>query len=152
MTPRRPVRQLFNRSRKSLNFVTGTVWLQTERSVQESDEAKRAAGRPTDDKYFAQTPFQQISVFPVDVFGTLFEDPEEAILSAIGASAAHFLESTLYDGEVIGISSWSASLLRMVDALHQVGAAHYIKKDLQPFLPDGYPNPLRVKQHHGAST
>ena len=33
--------------------------------------------------------------------------------------------------------------------LSRVGARHYIKKDLQPFLPPGYPNPLRVPQHHG---
>jgi DNA-binding transcriptional regulator LsrR (DeoR family) len=47
-----------------------------------------------------------------------FEDREEAILSAIGAAAAHYFESTLSEGDVIGISSWSASLLRMVDAIH----------------------------------
>jgi DNA-binding transcriptional regulator LsrR (DeoR family) len=47
-----------------------------------------------------------------------FEDREEAILSAIGAAAGHYLETTLRDGEVIGISSWSASLLRMVDNIH----------------------------------
>jgi hypothetical protein len=29
------------------------------------------------------------------------------------------------------------------------GAAHYIKRDLQGFLPAGYHNPLRVPQHHG---
>lgn len=46
------------------------------------------------------------------------EDREESILSAIGDAAAHFLATTLDDGEVIGISSWSASLLRMVDSLH----------------------------------
>jgi len=49
-----------------------------------------------------------------------FEDREEAILSAIGAAAAHYLEATLNEGEVIGISSWSASLLRMVDAIHPI--------------------------------
>ena len=43
---------------------------------------------------------------------------EESILNAIGAAAAHFIETTLHDGEVIGISSWSASLLRTVDNLH----------------------------------
>ena len=49
-----------------------------------------------------------------------FEDREEPILSAIGAAAAHYLETTLSDGDVIGISSWSASLLRMVDAIHPI--------------------------------
>jgi DNA-binding transcriptional regulator LsrR (DeoR family) len=47
-----------------------------------------------------------------------YEDREEAILSAIGATAAHYLEATLNEGDVIGISSWSVSLLRMVDAIH----------------------------------
>ncbi|MFL5239576.1 MAG: sugar-binding transcriptional regulator [Rhizomicrobium sp.] len=49
-----------------------------------------------------------------------FEDREETILSAIGAAAAHYLETTLSEGDVIGISSWSASLLRMVDAIHPI--------------------------------
>jgi len=47
-----------------------------------------------------------------------YEDREEAILSAIGGAAAHYLEATLKEGDVIGISSWSVSLLRMVDAIH----------------------------------
>ena len=46
------------------------------------------------------------------------EDREEQILSSIGDAAAHFLESTMRDGEVIGISSWSQTLLRMVDKIH----------------------------------
>ncbi|MEZ0167150.1 sugar-binding transcriptional regulator [Microvirga sp. TS319] len=47
-----------------------------------------------------------------------FADQEDAILSAVGTAAAHYLETTLDDGEVIGISSWSASLLRMVESIH----------------------------------
>jgi len=38
----------------------------------------------------------------------------------------------------------------MLDVLQRVGARHYIKRDLQAFLPPGYPNPLRVAQHHGS--
>jgi DNA-binding transcriptional regulator LsrR (DeoR family) len=45
-------------------------------------------------------------------------DTEEAVLSAIGSAAAQLVESTLKSGEVIGISSWSASLLSMVDQMH----------------------------------
>jgi hypothetical protein len=45
-------------------------------------------------------------------------------------------------------TDWRDYTLRMVDTLNRVGARHYIKKDLQPFLPSGYPNPLRVPQHH----
>jgi DNA repair photolyase len=43
---------------------------------------------------------------------------------------------------------WRDYTLRMLDVLHRVQAAHYIKKDLQQYLPDLYPNPLRVPQHH----
>lgn len=46
------------------------------------------------------------------------EEREEQILSRIGEAAAYYLETTLQPGEVIGISSWSESLLRMVDSLH----------------------------------
>jgi DNA-binding transcriptional regulator LsrR (DeoR family) len=52
------------------------------------------------------------------IIAECYEDREEAILSAIGAAAAHYLEATLREGDVIGISSWSVSLLRMVDAIH----------------------------------
>lgn len=46
------------------------------------------------------------------------EDREESILVGIGDAAAHFVETTVEAGEVIGISSWSASLLHMVDRIH----------------------------------
>jgi hypothetical protein len=36
----------------------------------------------------------------------------------------------------------------MIELLSRLGTAHYIKKDLQPYLPAGYANPLRVRQHH----
>jgi DNA-binding transcriptional regulator LsrR (DeoR family) len=47
-------------------------------------------------------------------------DAEEAVLNAIGSAAALLLETTLKSGDVIGISSWSASLLSMVDQMHPV--------------------------------
>ncbi len=36
----------------------------------------------------------------------------------IGAAAAYYLETTLNQREIIGISSWSSTLLAMVDAMH----------------------------------
>lgn len=52
-----------------------------------------------------------------------------------------------YLKEITRTTDWRDYTLRMVDLLNRLGACHYIKKDLQPFLPAGYPNPLRVKQH-----
>lgn len=53
-----------------------------------------------------------------------------------------------YLKEITRTTDWKDYTLRMLDVLQGVGARHYIKKDLQPFLPDNYPNPLRVEQHH----
>ncbi|RMF01559.1 MAG: sugar-binding transcriptional regulator, partial [Chloroflexi bacterium] len=44
-------------------------------------------------------------------------DPD-SIQREVGAAAAYYLETTLKQDEVIGISSWSAMLLAMVDAMH----------------------------------
>jgi len=57
------------------------------------------------------------------IVGDAARDSEESVLSAIGSAAAQFLESTLKAGEVIGISSWSASLLSMVDQMHPIRKA-----------------------------
>ena len=45
-------------------------------------------------------------------------DDEKQILRDIGGAAAHYVETTTKPGEVIGISSWSASLLALVNAMH----------------------------------
>jgi len=52
------------------------------------------------------------------IVGDAIRDSEEFVLNAIGSAAAQFIESTLKTGEVIGISSWSESLLSMVDHMH----------------------------------
>jgi len=48
------------------------------------------------------------------------EDDDERILHAIGAAAAFYLENTIKPGGVVGISSWSATLLAMVEAMHPI--------------------------------
>lgn len=46
-------------------------------------------------------------------------------------------------------TDWRSYTLRMIDLMGRVGANHYIKRDLQEYLPEGYHNPLRIPQHHG---
>lgn len=46
------------------------------------------------------------------------EDRDGAIMARIGEAAAHFLEATLQPGEVVGVSSWSETILKMVDNIH----------------------------------
>jgi len=48
---------------------------------------------------------------------------DESIQRDIGGAAAYYVETTIENGECIGISSWSATLLAMVDAMHQIPRA-----------------------------
>lgn len=45
---------------------------------------------------------------------------QEEILRGIGSAAAYYLETTLSKGDAVGISSWSSTLLSMVDAMQQL--------------------------------
>ena len=60
------------------------------------------------------------------------EDRDGAIMARIGEAAAHFLEATLQPGEVIGVSSWSETILRMVDNIHPMkgSRARYVVQTL----------------------
>lgn len=56
------------------------------------------------------------------------EDRDGAIMARIGEAAAHFLEVTVQSDEIIGVSSWSQTILRMVDNIHPMkgSKARYI--------------------------
>jgi len=43
---------------------------------------------------------------------------EQQMVKDLGNAAAFYLETTIKEGEVLGISSWSRNLLAMVDSLH----------------------------------
>ncbi len=53
-----------------------------------------------------------------------------------------------YVPTITQVVDWQDYTLRMIDLCQKLGVAHYIKKDLQPYLPSDYPNQLRVRQHH----
>lgn len=53
-----------------------------------------------------------------------------------------------YLKEITTTTDWRDYTLRMIDVCQRFDVKHYIKKDLQPFLPPNYHNPLRVPQHH----
>lgn len=54
-----------------------------------------------------------------------------------------------YCKEITRTTDWAGYTQRMIAKLQRLNKAHYIKQDLQPYLPAGYHNPLRVPQHHG---
>ncbi len=43
---------------------------------------------------------------------------DDQVKRAIGSMAAHYLQSTLQKGELVGISSWSTTIRSMIDAMH----------------------------------
>lgn len=53
-----------------------------------------------------------------------------------------------YLKEITRTTDWRNYTLRMIDLLHEVAANHYIKRDLQPYLPAKYHNLMRRQQHH----
>ncbi len=55
------------------------------------------------------------------------DDNESMIQRDLGTSAAYYLESAICPNEVIGISSWSATLLELVDALHPIQRKQGVK-------------------------
>jgi len=60
------------------------------------------------------------------------EDSVGAVMSRIGEAAAHFLETTIQDGEIIGVSSWSETILKMIHNVHPMkpGRAKYVIQTL----------------------
>jgi DNA-binding transcriptional regulator LsrR (DeoR family) len=45
---------------------------------------------------------------------------ENQIMRDIGAAASFYIETTIKDYDIVGISSWSSSLLALLDSMHQV--------------------------------
>lgn len=46
-------------------------------------------------------------------------------------------------------TDWESYTHRILELVNRLGVKHYIKKDLQPFLPKGYYNPKYINQHNG---
>ncbi len=45
-------------------------------------------------------------------------------------------------------TDWESYTHRILDLVNRLGVRHYIKKDLQPYLPAGYHNPKYISQHN----
>lgn len=53
-----------------------------------------------------------------------------------------------YLKEITRTTDWQRYTERMIEKLHGLQKRHYIKADLQPFLPPNYFNPLRIQQYN----
>jgi len=63
----------------------------------------------------------------VIIVDTTETDDENLIMKELGSAAAYYLESSIKPNEIIGLSSWSDTLLRLVEAMHPVPRKKGIK-------------------------
>ena len=61
------------------------------------------------------------------IIAEVTSDSDEEITRVLGNAAAYYLETTLSDNEIIGISSWSTNLLAMVNAMQPLDNLKGIK-------------------------
>jgi DNA repair photolyase len=110
---------------------------------------ERAAALP-EDRIATLRAFHDRGIFTwVSLEPTLDIDHSLAVVDATHEFVDLFKVGRANDVPTITkVLDWKDYTLRMIDRLQRYGKAHYIKLDLQPFLPPGYPNPLRIEQHH----
>lgn len=135
-------RDLFRRDRDS--FATTLTSLDDDFSK----KWERNAALPGD-RLQALQAFHEAGIFTwVSLEPTLDADSSLAIVEATHSFVDLYKVGRVNYLPMTKTTDWRDYTLRIVGALNRLGARHYIKKDLQPFLPDGYHNPLRVQQHH----
>jgi DNA repair photolyase len=114
---------------------------------------ERGATDPAD-RIAALRAFHERGIFTwVSLEPTLDVEASLAIIDAThGFVDLYKVGQANYLKEITRTTDWRDYTLRMIDRLHRYEKRHYIKRDLQPHLPDGYPNPLRVAQNHAERT
>ncbi len=112
--------------------------------------------------------WERMAALPEDRLSTLRAFHERGIFTWVSLEPTLDIESSLavveathgfvdlykigqanYLKEITRTTDWRDYTLRMIDLCGKLGVKHYIKRDLQPHLPEGYPNLLRVPQYHG---
>lgn len=106
---------------------------------------------PPADRIAALRAFHSRGIFTwVSLEPTLDEESSLAIVEATHPFVDLYkVGKANYLKEISTTTDWAGYTQRMIAKLTRLGKAHYIKRDLQKYLPAGYPNPLRVPQHHG---
>lgn len=114
-----------------------------------SQKWERGAPLPGD-RIAALRAFHERGIFTwVSLEPTLDVDASLAIVEATcGFVDLYKIGRANYLKEITRTTDWRDYTLRMIEVCRRRGVKHYIKRDLQPHLPDGYPNPLRIPQHH----
>lgn len=109
---------------------------------------ERSAALPGD-RIAALQKFHEAGVFTwVSLEPTLSAEASLAIVAATHRFVDLYKVGKANYIKTPALVDWQEYTLRMIDLLHSLDKRHYIKRDLQPYLPEGWCNPLRVTQHH----
>jgi len=101
------------------------------------------------DRIAALKAFHEAGIFTwVSLEPTIDCDSSLAIVDATHSFVDLYKVGRVNYLDITKTTDWRDYTLRMIDKLQALGKKHYIKKDLQPYLPAGYHNPLRIAQHH----
>lgn len=111
---------------------------------------ERGAAEP-DDRVATLRAFHERGIFTwVSLEPTIDAEASLAIVEATHPFVDLYKVGRVNYLEITKTADWRDYTLRMIELLGRLGKAHYIKKDLQQYLPAGYYNPLRVAQNHSA--
>lgn len=131
----RPDRDAFATTLTSLDWHTSLKW-------------ERGAALP-DDRIETLQKFHDAGIFTwVSLEPTLNTDTSIEIVKRTHGFVSLYKIGRANYLPMTKTTDWRDYTLRMVDLCQSLGVAHYIKHDLQPFLPAGYHNPRRVPQHN----
>lgn len=131
----RPDRDAFASTLTSLDTAFSRKW-------------ERGAADP-DDRIATLRKFHETGIFTwVSLEPTIDVEASLAIVEATHEFVDLYKVGRVNYIEITKTTDWRDYTLRMIDKLNRLGKAHYIKRDLQKYLPAGHHNPLRVPQHH----
>lgn len=117
-------------------------------SLDSSHSAKWERGAATpDDRLSALKAFHDAGIFTwVSLEPTLDTSASLDILSATHTFVDHYKIGRANYLPMTKTTDWEAYTHAVIDLCQKLGISHYIKKDLQKYLPAGYYNPMRVRQ------
>lgn len=136
----RPSRDAFASTLTSLDTTFSRKW-------------ERAAADP-DDRIATLRAFHRAGIFTwVSLEPTLSVEASLAIIEATHEFVDLFkIGRANYLGQITRTTDWAGYTAQVVELCSRLGVRHYIKQDLQPYLPEGYHNPQRIAQYHEEAT
>lgn len=135
----RPERDAFASTLTSLDAAFSLKW-------------ERGAALP-DDRIAALRHFHRAGIFTwVSLEPTLSTEASLAIIEQTHAFVDLYKIGRANYLPMTGTTDWERYTHRILDLVTRLGVKHYIKEDLQKYLPAGYHNPRYSNQHHGGDT